>query len=464
MTDRINYFFHPKSIAIIGASDKTYSWGNWIGGNLIKYKERGNIHIVNPKHTTVLGEPTYKTIAEIPEDIDLGVVIVPAKQVVETLEQCALKNAKVALIISAGFDETTEGQEMALGLKRVVKEYGIRLQGPNCAGFYNNSVPINASPYPPEYLKESPVALITQSGYVGNSLSIWGAARHLHIGKYISVGNEADLTVTDYVEYFSKDPTTQVIMLYIEGIKDGPRFKQVIEQVAPQKPIVVWKASETGAVKRAALSHTGHLTGSQEVFKGLMKQLGVIQLRRVEYGLLVCYAFLRYPLLRGNRLAVMMVGAGWGIILVDSLTNAGFEVPEFSDDLKQQLRKYLPSYRVSVKNPVDYGAADTMDFSILTKITKAVFESGEVDGFVIANVGDMAPFEENAAVLESQIAISLLRIQRKSDKPIYLFTPLTELESNSIPIIKKKQNIYHTMDALIETLQAQFSHYRWKNR
>ncbi|MHA1266802.1 MAG: CoA-binding protein [Candidatus Helarchaeota archaeon] len=464
MTNAIRFFFQPKNVAVIGASDKEYSWGNWIASNLIKYRTKGKVFLVNSRHETVLGEKVYKNLKELPEDIDLAVVVVPAPQVPEILKMSAERNAKVATIISAGFAETVKGQQYHAALKRIVREYDIRLQGPNCAGFYNMATPINASPLAEHLLAESPVAFITQSGYVGNSLSIWGGSRNLPIGKYISVGNEADLTISDYLEFFLQDSSVEVIMLYIEGIRDGARFKEVLQNRSTKKPILVWKASDTSAVKRAALSHTAHLTGTQGIFQGLMKQFGVIQLRRLKYGLTASYSFLRHPPLQGIRFAIMMVGAGWGIILTDSLTNAGFEVPEFSDHLKQTLKVLLPSYRVSVKNPVDYGAADTMDFGLLKRITQTVFESGEVDGFIIANIGDLSPFDERAAFLEPQIAKTLFRIQRKYQKPIYLFSPLTETDSKSVSLIKKKMNMYHTMDSLLETLQAQRTYFNYHQK
>ncbi len=462
MKNQIDYFFHPKNIVIIGASDRQFSWGNMIGQNLLKYKTQGNVYLINPRHDTVLGEKTYPNLAAVPEDIDLAMIIVPAKEVFQTLEECATKNVKVATIISAGFSETSEGKKLGEGLKRIVDDYHIRLQGPNCAGFFNASVPINASPLPPRYLNESPVAFITQSGFVGNTLSLWGPTRNLNIGKYISVGNEADLTVTDYAEYFSQDDSVKSMLLYMEGVKDGERFVKVTKKITAKKPIVVWKTSETEDVRRAALSHTAHLVGSQQVFQGLMKQLGIIQIRRLEYGLLVCHSLLRHPPLQGNRLAITMIGAGWGIILTDTLSSAGFAVPELSDTLKTELKKILPNYRVSVKNPVDFGAADTMDFSLMTKIIKSVFESGEVDGFIVANIGEFSPFDDQATILETQIANTMKRLESKYQKPIYLFTLMSEADSKSIPLIKKRMNMYHSMDELLEVLKAQLFYSQWK--
>ncbi|NVM52733.1 MAG: CoA-binding protein [Candidatus Helarchaeota archaeon] len=462
MQSNIQYFFHPKSVAIIGASDKEYSWGYWIGIHLLEYKPQGKIYVINPRHDTVLGKRTYISVKELPEDIDLAMIIVPAPQVVSTLEECATKGVKAATIISAGFSETVEGKEYTVGLQQIVKEYGIRLQGPNCAGFYNCSVPINGSPLDFQFLKDSPVAFITQSGYVGNSLTIWGSNRNLHIGKYISVGNEADLTITDYVEYFSQDPTVEIMYLYIEGIKDGDQFVNVLKDVAPTKPIVVWKASETAAVRRAAKSHTAHLVGSQGVFQGLMKQLGIIHIRRLEYGTLVCHSLLRNPPLQGNRLAIMMIGAGWGISLTDALSTAGFEVPEFSNELKMKLKMILPNYRVSVKNPIDFGAADTFDLGLLKTIPQHVFESEEVDGFIMANIGDLSSFDPRAVFIEPQVVRTFKRLQKKYQKPIYLFTLLSEADSKSVPLIKKRSNLYHSMDELLEVLKAQLFYYRSK--
>lgn len=464
MKSQIDYFFHPKSIAIFGASDRKYSWGNWIGTNLLNYKTQGNVYLINPKHEYVLNEKTFPKIADVPEDVDLALVIVPAKEVIPTLEECAGKNVKVATIISAGFSETVEGRALGEELKRIVEEYQIRLQGPNCAGFYNTSIPINASPLPPHFLSESPIAFITQSGFVGNTLSIWGATRNLPIGKYISVGNEADLTISDYLEYFTQDPTVQVILLYVEGIKDGERFLKVAQETLTKKPIILWKTGETPEVKRAALSHTAHLVGSEQIFNGLMKQLGIIRIRRLEYGLLTCHSLLRHPPLQGNRFAITMQGAGWAIVLTDALSNAGFAVPELSAALQAELKKILPSYRVSVKNPIDFGAADTMDFSLMMKIIKVIFESDEIDGFIVANVGEFSPFDEDATILETQLASSIKRLENKYQKPIYLFTLISEADSKSVPLIKKKMNMYHTMDELIEVLKAQLFYYSFRKR
>ncbi|TFF89007.1 MAG: acetyl-CoA synthetase [Promethearchaeota archaeon] len=459
MIEQLKYFFQPETIAIIGASDKFYSWGNWIGANLNKYKN-GNVYLVNPKHKEVLGKKTYSKVVDLPEDIDLAIVIVPASQVIETLEKCAVKNTKVVTIISAGFSETTEGQDLGLELKRIKKEYGIRMQGPNCAGFYNTSIPINASPLPDEYLRNSSsVAFITQSGFVGNTLSIWGSNRHLPFGKYISVGNEADLTITDYIEYFSEDPTVQSILLYIEGIKNPGRFQRAVKKISSKKPIVVWKTSETKAVRRAALSHTAHLIGSDKIFSGLIKQLGLIRIRRLEYGLPVSHSFLRHPPLRGDRFAIMMIGAGWGIILTDTLSTAGFKVPELSEQLKSKLKEILPSYRVSVKNPIDFGAADTMEFRLMKKIIQIVFESGEIDAFIIANIGEFAPFNEEARFLEIQQAKSLKRLEKNLKKPVYLFTLLNEADSSSVSKIKRKMNMYHSMDELLAVIKSQYFYY-----
>ncbi|MBD3230881.1 MAG: hypothetical protein GF329_22070 [Candidatus Lokiarchaeota archaeon] len=466
MIKQMKYFFSPKNIAIIGASDRFYSWGNWIGANLNKYKHKnGNIFLVNPKHEEVLGKKTYENVLSISEDIDLAVVIVPASQVIETLEQCAEKNTKVATVISAGFSETEKGKNLGFELKTISKEYGIRIQGPNCAGFYNTAIPINASPLPSEYLRnKSPVAFITQSGFVGNTLSIWGANRNLSIGKYISVGNEADLTISDYIDYFSDDTTVEALLLYIEGIKYASRFQKVVKNISTEKPIIVWKTSETKAVRRAALSHTAHLIGSEKIFSGLIKQLGLIRISRLEYGLPVCHSLLRHPPLKGRRFAIMMIGAGWGIILTDTLSTAGFEVPELSDQLKSKLKEILPSYRVSVKNPIDFGAADTMEFRLMKKIIEIVFNSGEIDAFIIANIGEFAPFNEEARFLEIQQAKSLKRLEKHLKKPIYLFTLLNESDSDSVSKIKRKINMYHSMDELLEVIKASYKFYNIKQK
>jgi len=225
---------------------------------------------------------------------------------------------------------------------------------------------------------------------------------------------------------------------------------------------VIWKTSETSAVRRAALSHTAHLVGSKQVFDGLIKQAGIIRVSRLEHGVTLSHAFLRHPPLQGKRLAIMMFGAGWGILLTDALSNAGFEVPRFSFELEARLKDVLSCYRASVKNPIDFGAADTMDFSLMIKITKILFESGEVDGFIIANIGEYSPFDELGEIFEMQVARSLNRIEKKLQKPVFLFSLLTVADSQSITKIKKKMNVYHSMDELIETLNGLWTHFQWR--
>ncbi|MHA1380787.1 MAG: CoA-binding protein [Candidatus Helarchaeota archaeon] len=362
----LDCFFKPNSIAVIGASKNPMSWGNWVSRNVLEYKKRGNVYLINPKSDRILGVATYSSVSEVPEQIDFVTIILPATKVPVALEECITNGVKVATIITGGYAETEVGKPLQAELGKLAKK-GIRLQGPNCNGFYNVATGINVSSMPNRFLIDSPVAFITQSGYIGQALSYWGGPRNLTFGKYISVGNEVDLTITDYIEYFSEDPTVKVIVLYIEGLKDGKKFLYVTKNAIQKKPIIVWKTGETQAVARAANSHTGKLVGSKSIFDAVSKQIGLIQITDIEHILPLSHALYKHPPLRGKRIGIMTFGAGFAVVLTNALAENHFEVLEFSDEVKAKLRKVIKEYRASIKNPIDIGASGSYDPATLLK-------------------------------------------------------------------------------------------------
>ncbi len=455
----LDYFFQPRAVAVVGASNNKFSWGNWVSENLLAYRKRGNVYLVNPKGNKVLGLQTFPNISAIPEQIDFVVVIVPAPRVPTILEECITNGIKVVTLITAGFAEAEEGHLLQEELVKIAQRGKIRIQGPNCNGFFHVKNGINVSSQPNKFLIDSPVTFITQSGYIGQALSYWGAPRNLTFGKYISVGNEVDLTITDYVEYFGDDPTTKVIVLYIEGVRDGNRFRNVIKKVIQKKPIIVWKTGESPAVARAAHSHTGKLVGSQQVFEGIKQQTGLFEITAVEYILPLSHALYKHPPLMGKRIGIITFGAGFGVVLTDTIIRAGFEVPEFSADIKQKFRKIIPQYRASVKNPIDIGAAGDYQPDTLFKPVNILFRENEVDGIVMANLGEGEMVLEVARELEVYIAKKLQQLEKKLQKPIFLFTILTEFESPTVQEIVQGGPVYHNAAELVAVLEGLY-HFR----
>ncbi|MFX1450040.1 MAG: CoA-binding protein [Promethearchaeota archaeon] len=449
----LDYFFQPKSIAIIGASKNPMAWGNWVSQSALGYKENGNVYLINPKTEKILGEKTFPNLSSIDDQIDFAAIILPIQKVKNALEDCLDNGVKAATIITAGYAETEEGIPLQNELEKISKK-GIRLQGPNCNGYYNVAMGINVSAIPNKFLRDSPVAFITQSGYIGHALSLWGGSRNLSFGKYISVGNEADLTITDYLEYFSNDPTVKVIVLYIEGLKDGRRFFKIVKNAIEKRPIIVWKTGETKAVARAARSHTGKIVGSKTVFDGFAKQMGFIKITEPELILPLSHALFKHPPLLGKRIGIMTIGAGFAVILSNAISESGFTIPEFSDEVKSKLRKVIKEYRASIKNPIDIGAAGDYDLNTIVKPMKIVFSENAVDAIVIANIGENELVIEEAGIMEDYVAKKIQEVEQNYERPILLYTMISEFESKSVQKISKRGPIYHSVSEVVTVLKG----------
>jgi len=439
------------------------SWGNWVSQNLLAYRKNGKVYLVNPKDETVLGVKTFPNISAIPDQLDFIVIIVPAPKVISVLEEAIENNVKVATIITAGYAEAEEGQTLQKELENIVKKRKIRIQGPNCNGFFHVKNSINVSSQPNKFLKDSPVTFITQSGYIGQALSYWGGPRNLTFGKYVSVGNEIDLTITDYVEYFGDDPTTKVIVLYIEGVRDGARFRKVLQKVANKKPVIVWKTGDSEAVARAARSHTAKIVGSHQIFQCISRQLKLIEIRDVEHILPLSHAFFTHPPLLGKRIGIITFGAGFGVVLTDTLTRAGFEVPEFSEQTQRRLRKIIPAYRASIKNPIDIGASGSYEPDTILRPVKLLFSNDEVDAIIVANLGEGEMVIPEAEQIEGYIAKKLQQLEQKLNRPIFLFTILTEFDSKTVKQILQRGPVYHSAGELTTVIKGLYQFYKTSN-
>jgi len=460
--EAIKVIFDPKSIAVIGASSVPVTWGFWIAKNAAEGANRRKVFFVNPKSKKILGLTSYPSISEIGDDIELAVIVVSADKVLPIVDECTAKGVKAIQIISGGFKEATDwGRKAQEKLTSVAHETGVRIQGPNCNGALNASTLINTSSAPNQFLKDSPIGFATQSGYIGNTFSYNAPATGISFGKYASTGNECDLTIVDFIEYFGQDPSIKVIMSYIEGVRNGERFKKVIEEVARNKPIVVFKVGEWESGSRAALSHTSSIAGSYPIFKGLFKQIGVTQIWDLDMLPRIADAFAKYPLMKGANVAVITIGAGWAVALSDSLPRGGLQVQEFSPGLQSRIRKFVPSERASVRNPIDFGAGGLYDPIVLNKLLEMLFSENEVDAVVVSGIGEMAPIEPASADLEVGLAERAYENSLKYGKPIVYFTPLTRASSASVErLIDKKIPICHGISEVITALSG--LHNRWE--
>ncbi len=344
----------PKSIAVVGASTKEHTIGSDIMKRLQEYKFTGKIYPVNPKGGVIEGLQAYTNVNEIPDDVDLAIIVVNAKFVLDTIDQCHTKGIKGLCIITAGFKETgAEGAELEKQLLNKVREYGMRCVGPNCLGVVNTHEDIRMDGCFAESLPErGNIGFVSQSGALGGG--ILNILKDLNLGfaQFISIGNQADVNAETALEYWENDEDVQQILLYMESIQNPANFRKLATRITKKKPVLALKAGRSAAGASAASSHTGSLAGADKAANALLNQSGVIR----EYSLKNLFAtakvFATCPVPKGDRVAIITNSGGPGIMATDAVCEYGMQMAKISDATKDKLRSFLPS-AASVKNPID---------------------------------------------------------------------------------------------------------------
>ena len=274
--EQLDPIFKPESIAFIGASNSPAKWGFRVFDRPLRTGYRGRVYPVNPREDRIRMLPAFRSVLDIPGHVDLAVITVPAPQVPDVMRECVRKGVKGAVLITAGFAEIgREGKVLEDEVVRIAREGGIRFVGPNGMGIWSAAGMLNMcfeqSPL------SGPIAFVSQSGTFGGSLSEIAGTKGYGLSKFISIGNQADLTAADYLEYLADDDDTRVVVFYMEGFKDGSRFFDLAKEVVKKKPIVIFKAGRTAPGTRATQSHTASLAGSDEIFDALCRQVGLIR-------------------------------------------------------------------------------------------------------------------------------------------------------------------------------------------
>lgn len=385
----LGVFLQPRSVAVIGASDKPGSWGSFMMGGLAAWRYPGTIYPVNRRAGTVSGHPAFPDVRDIPGEVDLAVMAVPEAFVEETIRACGEKGVRGMSIITAGFGEAVRGgRERELAFARLAHGYGMRLLGPNISGTFNLHAGFNAAASPAEHLYPTKLAAVCQGGFAFYDLLAAGSFRKMGVGRFVHTGNECDLTVTDFLEYFGADPEVPAILTYLETIRDGERFLEVARRVTRMKPVIAFKAGRSAGAARAAQSHTGALAGRAEVFAGFLRQAGVITVPTMDVMLPLAHALVEHPPLKGPRIGIVTIGGSWGVALADALEEEGLCVPELSAGLQERLRALDMPPRASTRNPIDLGAAGMVSLSDRRQtLGRVLLESGEVDALVVHGLG-----------------------------------------------------------------------------
>lgn len=347
-------FFEPKSVAVIGASTDTSKLGFSVLKNLVDggYAEKGIVYPINLKADQILGLPAYPSVTEVPEPIDLAVIVIPYPHVPEALRTCGEKGIPAVIVISAGFREAgEEGLERELELIEIAKQYDIRLIGPNCLGVIDTFTPLNAS-FSAGTPQQGPMAFMSQSGALGTAVLDISLAGRLGLSKFVSLGNKADVDEIDLLNAWKDDAHTRVIMIYSEGMPNGQEFIETARAVSLVKPIVAIKSGVTQSGSRAVSSHTGSLAGSEQAYYAAFRQAGVLRAESMQSLFDIALALGYQPTLNGDRIAIITNAGGPGILATDALERSGLSLARFEFETKHSLSKFLPD-AASAANPVD---------------------------------------------------------------------------------------------------------------
>ena len=404
-------------MAIIGASAKQKKIGYVIAKNFIE-SFKGKFFMVNPTVQEVLSYKTYPNVKSIPDDVELAVIAVPAKTVADVLEDCGEKGVKAAVIISSGFKEIGgEGIKLEEELLKISRKHNIRLMGPNCMGVFDSTSMVDTLFIPRYRLKRAPkgkIAFTSQSGASGIAFLDWAAGERIGISKFASYGNAADVDEADLLEFLAVDKETKVIAMYIEGIKDGRKFAQVASEVTKTKPVLVLKSGSTGLGAKAALSHTGSLSGSDEIFNAVVKQAGMIRVYDWEEMFDIARVLAYQPAAKNNRTAVITNGGGAGVMIADEMEKHGMRLAEFNEKTLTGLRGKFPPH-VVLRNPMDLaGDADNERYR---DAISAVLEDESVDSLLLVCIPHTPAID-----LESFVDV-VVDSTNKSEKPLVVCLP-----------------------------------------
>jgi acetate---CoA ligase (ADP-forming) len=452
----LDALFAPKSIAVIGASNREGSVGRAVFTNILLNDYAGTVYPVNPKVRSISGVRAYSSIADLPESVDLAVVVVPAAVVPSVTEQCGEKGVKGLIVISAGFREVGEdGADLERRVFAIAQKYSMRLVGPNCLGTINTDplVRLNAS-FASQMPMKGSIAFASQSGALGEAVIDYATGENIGFSKFISVGNKTDVNENDVLEYLRTDPQTKVILLYIEDIVDGRKFVDTVTRVTQEKPIIAVKAGVSPEGAKAASSHTGALAGSDEAYNAILRQSGVIRVESIIDLFDYARAFAKQPPPRGNRVAIITNGGGPGIMATDASVRYGLQISQFSEATKSKLRAGLPK-EASVNNPIDLigdAQADRYEFAL------QALQDESVDCSLVL----LTP---QAMVDLKKVAETIAAVGPRSGKTILTsilgltdITPAVEvLESSNIPH-------YIFPESAVRALAAMYEYQRWVER
>ncbi|MDY6794081.1 MAG: CoA-binding protein [Actinomycetota bacterium] len=481
MNDRLanlDHAFNARSIAFVGATETQTKWGFLILNNLLTGGYEGDIYPVNPGRDTILGIKAYPSVRDIPGDVDLVIFTVPARLVINALDDCIAKGIRAGVVISAGFKELG-GENAAVEAEMVKKAHdaGMVMVGPNCQGICcpsNKLYPWMPILYHPPAGR---VGFVSQSGNILNMLVGHISGSGFGVSKAVSSGNEADLKTEDYYTYFLNDPDTDVIVSYIEGICNGRDFITKARSTALKKPIIAIKGGRTSSGMSAAASHTGAMAVSEDLFEAACRQAGIVLTRSIEEAGITAASFVNRPLPRGKRVGVVTGGGGLGVIAADVCSELGLDIVELSPQTLDAIHKHMPDWWVP-GNPVDLVAG--LDFTIIKPVIEILMKNGEVDavmflwidaphreGTVDTRGGgvDISGVWEMIRLHFRNYAAELYAIMQELQVPLYVASNVraTDIANADDPEGGDLLMVYNSVESACRAIKSMADYYRFRS-
>jgi acetyl coenzyme A synthetase (ADP forming)-like protein len=456
-SELLKTIFAPRSVAVIGASAKAQSLGRAVFANLLFAGYSGCVYPINTKAKSVLGVRAYPSVLDVPDEVDLAVVLVPAGMVPQVLRDAGRKGCKGAIVISAGFKEIGGGGiELEHQLQAIAHSFGMAVVGPNCFGVINTdpAVSLNAT-FSRSFPLTGKIAFISQSGAVGVAALEYAAGRRIGFSKFVSIGNKADTHENHMLEALADDPMTDVILLYVEDLENPKEFLDLARKISEKKPILAVKSGRTTEGAKAAASHTGALSGSDEVYDSLFAQCGVLRVETLEELFRYGTAFANQPLPRGSRVAIVTNAGGPGIMATDAAVRHGLQLMSLEPRTKEILQTHLPP-TVSLNNPIDLiGDADETRYQLALQ---AVLADDNVDGVIVICVPQMLTnLEATSTVIAQQVKFS--------DKPVFAVYMATGDIRESLKILEDAQVPYYRFpEDAARALSAMARYVVWRKR
>ena len=458
---RLDAIFRPRSVAVIGASNREGSVGHAIFKNILMGGYRGTLYPVNPNYPSIAGVRSYQTVSAIPDEIDLAMIIVPAGAVAAVLEECGQKGVRAVVVVSAGFKEIgPDGLKEEQRIAAIARKYNMPLVGPNCLGVISTDedVVLNAS-FARCMPKRGNIAFVSQSGALCAGILDYARGRNIGFSKFISFGNKADVTELDLVRYLAEDDSTEVILMYLETLADGRAFIELAREITGEmklrKPILAIKSGRTSQGAAAARSHTGSLAGSDAVYDAIFAQAGILRVDTVEELFDFAVGFSRQPLPSGNRFAIVTNAGGPGIMATDAAIRHGLELAKLRPETLESLKAKLPP-TANIFNPVDViGDAQSDRY---TAALSAVLADQNVDGVVVL----LTP--QSMTDIEA-IAQTVGKVTAKHRKPV-LASFLGHVDISSGVKILEQDGIpnYQFPENAARSLAAMYQYTQWVKR